>query len=131
MYQLKSCVWELMKTCNMRCLHCGSQAGEGRENELSEPEAFHIADQLIDLGCERVTLIGGEVTLCPYWSRLARYLSDNGIICDIVTNGYQKTEQDFLDFQDSHIVSAAISIDGTEELHNTIRGRKDALSVCA
>lgn len=128
MYQLKSCVWELTKACTMRCMHCGSQAGAARGDELKEPEAFRIADQLIELGCTRVTLIGGEVTLCSYWARLAGYLSDHGMVCDIVTNGYHKTEQDYLDFQDSHIASAAISLDGMEELHNWIRGQGDAFT---
>lgn len=126
MYQLKSCVWELTKACNMHCLHCGSQAGVGRMKELAEEEAMNIAGQLIRLGCQQVTLIGGEVTLCPYWSRLARYFSENNVICGIVTNGYRKTAQDFTDLQDSHIFSAALSVDGMNTLHNLIRGRIDA-----
>ncbi len=126
MYQLKFCVWEVTRACTMRCLHCGTQAGNRRERELNELEALGIAGQLIDLGCKRVTLIGGEVTLCPYWSRLARFFVENGVICDIVTNGYRKTEQDFKEIQNSHIASAAVSVDGMEKLHNTIRGRGDA-----
>ena len=128
MYQLKSCVWELTRACTMRCIHCGSQAGDSRERELDEAEAMGIARQLIDLGCGRVTLIGGEVTLCPYWARLARYLAENGVSCDLVTNGYRKTERDFGDFRDSRVTSVAISVDGMAELHNHIRGREDAFS---
>ena len=126
MYQLKFCVWEVTRACTMRCLHCGTRAGNRRERELNELEALGIAGQLIDLGCKRVTLIGGEVTLCPYWGRLARFFVENGVICDIVTNGYRKTEQDFKEIQNSHIASAAVSVDGMEKLHNTIRGRGDA-----
>lgn len=126
MYQLKSCVWELTRACTMRCIHCGTQAGIGREKELNEKEAFGIARQLIHLGCKRVTLIGGEVTLCHYWSRLASFFVENGVICDIVTNGYHKTEKDFNELQDSHIASAALSVDGMEQLHNMIRGCNDA-----
>ena len=126
MYQLKFCVWEVTRACTLHCIHCGTQAGSRRKGELNEIEAFRIAGQLIDLGCKRVTLIGGEVTLCSYWSRLARFFTENGVICDIVTNGYQKTEQDFKDIQDSHIASAALSMDGMEVLHNKIRGSADA-----
>lgn len=126
MYQLKSCVWELTRACTMRCIHCGTQAGAAGEKELNEKEAFDIADQILDLGCKRITLIGGEVTLCPYWSRLARYFAENGVICDIVTNGYRKTEQDFKEIQESRITSASLSVDGMETLHNKIRGCEDA-----
>lgn len=128
MYQLKSCVWELTRACSMRCIHCGSQAGLSRERELNETEAVGIADQLIELGCRRVTLIGGEVTLCPYWARLAHYFAEGGVVCDIVTNGYCKTKQDFEAIRASRIVSAALSVDGMETLHNRIRGRKDAFA---
>lgn len=126
MYYLRSCVWELTRACTMRCIHCGSQAGDSREEELDEQEAFEIADQLIDLGCRRITLIGGEVTLCPHWARLARHFVDSGVTCCIVTNGYHKTKQDFEDFVSSRIVSVALSVDGMEQLHNQIRGRTDA-----
>lgn len=128
MYQLKSCVWELTRACTMCCLHCGSQAGIGRERELSEAEAMDIADQLIGLGCRRVTLIGGEVTLCSYWSNLARYFADHGVTCGIVTNGYHKTDEDFAAIRNSHISSVALSVDGMESLHNQIRGRDDAFA---
>ncbi|MDR3758916.1 MULTISPECIES: radical SAM protein [Enterocloster] len=128
MYRLKACVWELTRACTLQCIHCGSQAGVCRENELKEQEALNIAGQLVDLGCKNVTLIGGEVTLCAYWSRLARYFSENGVSCCIVTNGYRKTEQDFAAIRESGIVSAALSMDGMESLHNQIRGRGDAFA---
>lgn len=128
MYRLKSCVWELTRACSMRCLHCGSQAGVCREKELSESEAMGIAKQLVGLGCKKVTLIGGEVTLCPYWSRLARYFVESGVACGIVTNGYRKTAEDYAAIRESGIDSAALSIDGMEDLHNRIRGREDAFA---
>lgn len=128
MYCLRSCVWELTRACTMRCIHCGSQAGDSRKEELDEQEAFEIADQLIDLGCRRITLIGGEVTLCPHWARLARHFVDSGVTCCIVTNGYHKTRKDYEDFISSRIVSVSLSVDGMERLHNQIRGRADAFA---
>ena len=128
MYQLKSCVWELTRACSLRCLHCGSQAGACREEELSESEAMGIAKQLVGLGCKTVTLIGGEVTLCPYWPQLAHSFLENGAVCRIVTNGYRKTDQDYAAIRESGIDSAALSVDGMEALHNRIRGREDAFA---
>lgn len=43
------CVWEITRKCNLRCLHCGSAAGEPRENELTMEECFGVADQLVEL----------------------------------------------------------------------------------
>ncbi len=59
------CVWELTLLCNMRCLHCGSHAGTPREDELGLDDCFRVADQLADMGCQKVTLSGGE----PAWRR--------------------------------------------------------------
>lgn len=126
MYQLKSCVWEITSACTMRCIHCGTRAGEKRQEELNEDEALDAARQLMELGCKRVTLIGGEVTLSPYWARLARWFFDNGMDCEIVTNGYHKTEQDYKDILNARLTSVAVSIDGMDSLHNEIRGREDA-----
>ena len=63
--------------CNMQCLHCGSRAGKRRHNELSEGECLNIADQLIEMGNEHVTLIGGEILLVPHWYKIAKHFIRN------------------------------------------------------
>lgn len=127
-YKLDSCVWELTRRCNMRCVHCGSQAGDPGERELSRSQALYAADQLIELECRRVTLIGGEVTLCPYWADVARHLSQNGVICDVVTNGYGKTANDIDAFRYAGVSSVAVSVDGFRETHDELRGKPGAFA---
>ena len=70
-YVPRHCVWELSLVCNMSCLHCGSYAGARREEELSYEECLSVADQLAEMGCQRVTLGGGEPTLHPHWKSWA------------------------------------------------------------
>ena len=61
MYQLKHAVWEITLSCNIHCLHCGSNADiNKRPKELSTDEALNLIEQLADLGCSRVVLSGGE-----------------------------------------------------------------------
>lgn len=60
-YPLRSCVWEITLACCFSCKYCGSKAGHARNNELSTDECMDIARQLADIGCRRVSLIGGEV----------------------------------------------------------------------
>ena len=79
-YKPEFCVWELTLKCNMRCKHCGSMAGKARENELTVDECLNVAEQLSDLGCKNVTLIGGEVFLYKGWEKISRKLSDNGFM---------------------------------------------------
>ena len=72
-YYPRFCVWELTLACDMRCLHCGSFAGARRPDELTFEEMLQVAEQLIRLGCEKVTLGGGEPTLHPRWHQLQRH----------------------------------------------------------
>jgi len=63
----RACVWELTLACNLRCKHCGSIAGSKRPDELSLDECMRVAGELVELGCRRITLSGGEPTMYPGW----------------------------------------------------------------
>ena len=64
-------VWEITLKCNLACIHCGSRAGPGRENELSTAEALDLVRQLDEVGIREVSLIGGEAFLRPDWLEIA------------------------------------------------------------
>ena len=83
----RNCVWELTLDCNLNCVHCGSSAGRARHAELSTEEALDVVRQLRDLGCELVTLSGGEPLLRPDWFEIARAIADSGMYVNMVTNG--------------------------------------------
>ena len=54
-------MWELTLACCFGCRYCGSAGGRARADELTTAECLDAAEQLADLGCRRVSLIGGEV----------------------------------------------------------------------
>src|SRR3989442_15689111 len=56
-------VWEITLACDLACRHCGSRSGKARPNELTTAECLDLVDQLADLGCMEVILIGGEAYL--------------------------------------------------------------------
>ena len=70
-FRLRSCVWELTLACCFGCRYCGSAGGRARADELSTAECLDTADQLAELGCRRVSLIGGEVFLRRDWAQIA------------------------------------------------------------
>ena len=112
--------WEITKKCNMRCIHCGSRAGESRENELSIEEGLKLCDDLADLGCEVLTLSGGEPLTHPGFDIYAKRLLSRGIKTFLITNGL--LIEDKLDrIVASGLKYIAISIDGTEDHHNYTR----------
>lgn len=118
-------VWEITLACNLNCLHCGSSAGFKREVELSAEEALSLCDQLGALGTRRLTLSGGEPLLREDWFEIAKRLNKNRILVYFVTNGYLVPEN--IDrLKGLKIGQVAVSVDGTEETHNKIRGSKDS-----
>lgn len=125
-YTLRGCNWELTLQCTLHCMHCGSRAGSARPGELTLEECLPVADELVELGCQEVTMIGGEVFLFKGWERLAGHLSGQGVSVNIVTNGYSVGPREVKRIHDAGLVNVGVSIDGTEASHNTIRGRNDA-----
>ena len=119
---LHNVVWEITLKCNARCLHCGSSAGEAREDELTAEESLNICDQLAEIGCKSVNLIGGELFLRADWHEIIKRLIERNIDVSIITNGIALTE-DKIDFlQDIGIKTLGISIDGgTPETNDNIR----------
>jgi radical SAM protein with 4Fe4S-binding SPASM domain len=115
------CVWELTLACNMRCGHCGSRAGQARPNELTPEEAQKVANELADLGCQRVTLSGGEPILRKDWPAIARTLSDRGVKVNMVSNGWGWTEDTVTAAKTSGMRNVCFSIDGLEVTHDAIR----------
>lgn len=121
MYTLKTCVWELTLACCFSCRYCGSNGGRARENELDTQECLSLADDLADLGCKRVSLIGGEVFLRPDWEVIIQRLVSNGIAVCIVSNGYLIDTQLAERISRLSIESVSLSIDGPEKIHDRYR----------
>lgn len=120
-YKPEFCVWELTLKCNMKCKHCGSVAGKARENELTVEECLNVAEQLIALGCEQVTFIGGEVFLYKGWEKVARKLTDSGLYVNLITNGFLLGDEQIAQIKYAGLTNVGISLDGMKDNHNNLR----------
>lgn len=120
-YPLRTCVWEITLACCFSCQYCGSKAGTARENELTTEECLDVAKQLAEMGCERVSMIGGEVFMRQDWPVIAKALIDRNVNVSIITNGYLFTEETLAKIKNTGIESIAISLDGPEEVHDLFR----------
>lgn len=120
-YPLLSCVWEITLACCFSCNYCGSKAGHARENELSTDECMDIARQLADIGCRRVSLIGGEVFMRPDWRTIVRTLTTRKVKVSIITNGFLFSENLIADIKECCVESIALSLDGPEIIHDRYR----------
>lgn len=122
-FQLKTCVWEITLACCFSCKYCGSKAGIARQNELSTEECLSVAQQLADMGCRRVSLIGGEVFMRSDWSIIVKMLTDRGVQVSIITNGFLFSDKLISELKKVRIESVAISLDGPEKIHDLFRQR--------
>jgi len=120
-YTPRFCVWELTLACNLRCLHCGSFAGDPREDELSHEECLRVVDELVTLGCEKVTLGGGEPTMHPRWDEYGRRLTDGGVRVNTISNGWHWTARHLAQARAAGLANVAFSLDGFEEAHDRVR----------
>ena len=122
----RNCVWELTLACNLRCAHCGSVAGRVRTRELGTADCLRIVGELGDLGCELVTLSGGEPTLRRDWDVIARAIADRGMVVNMVTNGVTRDERAARDIArralDAGMCNLGVSVDGPLEVHDRMRG---------
>ena len=120
-FRLESCVWELTLACCFGCRYCGSAGGRARADELSTAECLDAAEQLADLGCRRVSLIGGEVFLRRDWAQIAGRLTGLGVRVDVITNGYLMSPEVLEQLKQAGVSSVAVSIDGPEDVHDAGR----------
>jgi len=120
MYRLDCAIWELTLACNMRCIHCGSSAGEARSDELSLEDCYKLCRGLADEGCNLVTLMGGEPFVRPDWNQISWCIKDLGMDLGYVTNGLL-VPNIIEDLTLLEPLVVGISLDGVKETHDSIR----------
>ncbi len=121
MFKLKSAVWEITLACCFSCKYCGSKGGKARNNELTTKECLDLVHQLRDLGCARVSLIGGEVFMRKDWKIIVNELSSCNIRTAIITNGYLFDNTILNDLKEVNVESVAVSLDSIENIHDSYR----------
>jgi radical SAM protein with 4Fe4S-binding SPASM domain len=129
-YRTTYAVWEVTLKCNLACMHCGSRAGSARQRELSTAEALDLIQQLATIGVKEVALIGGEAFLRPDWLCLADAITRAGMLCSMVTGGFGISAATAQRMKDAGIALVSVSIDGLENTHDRLRGRRGSWHWC-
>ena len=121
-FRPRICVWELTLRCNLRCRHCGSSAGAARDRELTTDQCLSLVDDLADLGCEVITLSGGEPTLRDDWETIAAAAAGRDVLVNMVTNGVRLDDALADRIAGSALCNVAVSVDGPAAVHEYVRG---------
>lgn len=114
-------VWEITMGCNLRCKHCGSACENPLEGELTTEEALKLCDEIAELGFKWITLSGGEPTTRKDWDLIAKRLNDNGVIPNMITNGWLMTDDIAKRAKAAGVNTVALSLDGLKNTHDFIR----------
>ncbi|MBN2344039.1 MAG: radical SAM protein [Deltaproteobacteria bacterium] len=123
-YRPKRGVFESTLACNLRCRHCGSSAGNARDDELTTEECGSLFAQLREIGLEWLTISGGEPMARPDWAELIKMVKQNGMGVGMITNAIALDEDATKRAADAGIDTIGLSIDGLESTHDMIRGKK-------
>lgn len=122
-------VWAVTQACNLRCVHCyASATPDAAANELTKEEGFALLDDLKAFGVPAVLFSGGEPLARPETPDFIAYAHAIGLACTLSTNGVLIDEPMADKLASLGLKYVGISIDGTEEKHDTLRGMRGAFA---
>ncbi len=124
-HELKVLFWECTLRCNLNCGHCGSDCrAVSNVKDMPVKDFLRAVDTLtpyVDTRKVLVTITGGEALLRKDLEDVGRELRSRGYKWGIVTNGMLLDETRLASLMDAGMGVVALSIDGFEEYHNSIR----------
>ena len=100
-------LWEITSACNLRCDFC---LVEMKRKQVKLDEALHIADQLVELGVDKVLLSGGEPLVFRGVEHVMRRLLDGGVLVKLLTNGTVENETVFRMIEADPTIEVSLSI---------------------
>ena len=120
-------VWNCTRKCNLRCVHCYSNAGNQDSPEaLNTEEARSFIRDLADFGVPVMLFSGGEPLLREDIFELAGFATQQGIRTVLSTNGTLITKEVAERIRDAGFAEVGISLDGIGEKNDRFRGKKGA-----
>lgn len=115
MRKIKTGWLTITRKCNNFCEWCYTQNKLNCESMKYE-DAISGVDKLVEMGANRIVLIGGEPTIYPNIVELIKYISTKGIKVSIATNGRKLSDVGFAkEIVDAGVNSINISLKGTSE----------------
>lgn len=120
-------VWNVTRTCNLKCLHCYSNSDDRiYEDELTTEEAKLFIDDLAYFSVPVILFSGGEPLLRKDIFTLADYARSKGMRATFSTNGTLITTDIARQIKNMGISYVGISLDGIGSNNDRFRGRKGA-----
>lgn len=116
-------VWNITRTCNLRCVHCYNDSGLDKPcNEISTEKAKAVIDDLAGFGVPSILFSGGEPLMRPDLFELIEYAVGKGLRTVISTNGTLIAEDKAKEIKRLGVSYVGISLDGIGPINDKFRG---------
>lgn len=114
--------FEVTRACNLHCIHCFNNSGIKTRNELTLNQCILVIEDLAKTGVQEIRFTGGEPMILDGIEELLSHANSLNLRISIGTNAVLATNEKVRDLaRFLHLV--VVSIDGTEERHDAIRGK--------
>lgn len=126
---LKWVAWETTKQCNLKCIHCRSNAGLSCSPRAGTEQGFFLMDKVAAFAKPVFVLSGGEPMLRPDIFELAKYGDSLGFTMAMATNGSFIDDEACEHIKRSGIKIMALSLDGPDAgVHDDFRKQKGSFA---
>lgn len=117
-----SVCWQVSRKCNLTCPHCISDSGPevDTDPEMDTEKCLEFVDMLGEAGVHRIDMTGGEPLLRDDIVDIVERVHEWGMGVVITSNGTVGPEK-YVELAE-YDVYFQISLDGTKELHERVRG---------
>jgi radical SAM enzyme (rSAM/lipoprotein system) len=129
-HRLSYLFWECTLRCNLACRHCGSDCTSSTDTPDMPLEDFlgalNSVSTIADPKNTIIVLTGGEPLMREDLEECGRAFYERGYPWGMVTNGLAMTGPRFNKLLAAGLRSITVSLDGMEESHRWMRGKKDS-----
>lgn len=120
-------VWNITRTCNLRCVHCYSDSNAMQyPGELTWEQMQDVVEDLADYQVPSLLLSGGEPMIHQRFFDLVSLASKAGLKLTISTNGTLITPEKAALLKEANVAYVGISLDGIGKIHDEFRRKEGA-----
>ena len=120
---------EFSRACNFRCAYCYVPDRIGAADELSPGEIKDVILQAKDLGARKIIILGGEPSIYPRLTEMLSFLSGQGLVIEMFTNGTGVTPE-LAQILAETMVRVVLKLNSrTEELQDRLAGKPGAYQI--
>jgi len=120
MLSLKEVIISITSRCNLHCKMC--DIPNGKIEELSTAQWKKVIGDASSLGAQTIVFSGGEPLLREDIFELIVFAKNNNLSACVTSNGYLINDQVAAKLSESKVNVVNISIEGTKETHDFLRG---------